>query len=221
MKILAVVTAKSTSKRVRGKNKKLLAGKPLYKWTTDFLMENEAYFEDIVFSTDSPRAFDVKPIHVMKRPKPLCEDKMPHVMSVRHALLHMEKKFNKIYDYAVLFQPTNPLRDWRDLGMFVKMMEEYQYMLGNTYYLDDNLSPGYIEQALKWGDGAETEGVVVRSGSMYAYSRKYLVVTDINKIDLDRFYVMIPKHRGYNINNKEDFAVVEAFIKEHGCLPKT
>lgn len=219
MKILALVTAKSTSVRVRSKNKKLIGGKPLYQWTTDFLKAQKKYFEDIVFSSDAPVFFDLPDcIHSLKRPKALCEDKTPHVMSVRHALLHAEKKYEKEYDYVVLFQPTNPIRHRSDLVTFIRMMEDSGYALGKTYYVDDNINPSYIEQATKWDESAEPEGVIIRSGNMYAYSRKYLNLADYQHVDLDRFYTLIPKHRGYNINNKEDFAIVEAFMKEYSCI---
>ncbi len=219
MKILALVTAKSTSVRVRSKNKRLIGGKPLYQWTTDFLVENQRKFEDIVFSSDNPTLWDL-PIDVktLKRPKPLCEDKMPHVMSVRHALLHMEKQTGKEYDYVILFQPTNPIRHSRDLKEFINHMTSNSCHLGKTYYLDDNINPNYIEQATKWTDDTEPEGVIIRSGNMYSYSREYLVVTEYMLNNLESFYMMLPKFRGYNINNKEDFTIVEAFMKRYGWI---
>jgi hypothetical protein len=93
--------------------------------------------------------------------------------------------------------------------------------LGKTYYVDENINPSYIEQAIKWDDTTESEGVIVRSGNMYAYSRQYLTCTDLHRVDLESFYTMIPKHRGYNINNKEDFTIVEAFMERYGCISKT
>jgi len=219
MKILALITAKSTSVRVRSKNKKKIGGKPLYKWTTDFLVENKKFFEDIVFSSDTPLFFDLpKDVIALKRPQALCEDRTPHVMSVRHALLHMEKLNEKEYDYVILFQPTNPLRHKKDLEAFIELIELDRDHIGKTYYVDDNVNPGYLEQATQWAEGTEPEGVIVRSGNMYAYSKQYLVRTDINIADLHSFYVLVPKHRGYNINNKEDFDIVEALMKTYGYV---
>jgi CMP-N-acetylneuraminic acid synthetase len=184
-------------------------------------MANKKYFEDIAFSTDVTAAFDVPDwIHKIKRPSVMCEDKTPHVLSVRHALLRMESKTGKEYDYVILFQPTNPIRHREDLRNFIEQMEGTSFPLGKTYYVDDNINPSYIEQAIQWDDTTEPEGVIVRSGSMYAYSRKYLVVTDLKHLELDRFYVMIPKYRGYNINNKDDFDIVEAFMKRYRCISK-
>jgi len=203
---------------VRGKNKKVIGGKPLYQWTTDFLVANKRFFEDIIFSSDSPVSFDVPDcLHKLKRPEALCQDKTPHVISVRHALLHAERIFNKEYDHVILFQPTNPLRHKNDLISFITQMESSGFHLGKTYYVDDNINPSYLEQAIQWEEGTEPEGVIIRSGNMYSYSRKYLCVTDINHVDLNRFYTIIPKHRGYNINTKEDFAIVETFIKKYKC----
>lgn len=223
MKILGLVTAKSNSKRVPYKNKKLLGKKPLYKWTTDYLESVKQEFDLLVFSSDRPEAFLLnKDIWAtIARPTILCEDCSPHVLSVRHALNSVEKysSDDKPYDYVILFQPTNPLRDKHDLYMMLTMLHENRPMVGKTYYIDENLRMSYIEAASGWKEGyadASGDGVLIRSGSMYAYSRQYLMGNNLEK-DYDSVYVSIPKHRGYNINDMEDFAIVEAFIKEYKC----
>jgi CMP-N-acetylneuraminic acid synthetase len=199
-----------------------LGGKPLYKWTVDFLVANKKYFEDIVFSSDSPLFFDLpKGVKTLKRPKPLCEDKMPHVMSVRHALLHMEKSEGKEYDYVMLFQPTNPLRHRNDLKQFIETMTAAKMPLGKTYYVDENINPSYIEQATMWEEETEPNGVIIRSGNMYSYSRQFLLANTIEQVNLSSFYIMVPKHRGYNINNRDDFDIVDAFIRRYECTSKT
>lgn len=178
-------------------------------------------FELLAFSSDKPEAFilDREIWATIARPTILCEDCSPHVLSVRHALNSVEKKQNTEYDYVILFQPTNPLRDKHDLFMMLTMLHENRPMVGKTYYIDTNLKMSYIEAASGWKEGysdASGDGVLIRSGNMYAYSRQYLMGSDIPK-DYDSVYVSIPKHRGYNINDAEDFDIVEAFIKRYKC----
>lgn len=224
MKILALITAKSASKRVPNKNKKIIGGKALYKWTVDYLLSLKHEFEDIALSSDRPDEF-VVPGSIAKiiRPKILCEDCSPHVLSVRHALNKMEAKLNKEYDYVILFQPTNPIRDKDDLYAMLAMLQENKPMLGKTYYIDENLHSSYIEGVRGWIEGyldRSGNGVLIRSGSMYAYARRYLIDTGIPRDELDTVYVPIPKYRGYNLNNIEDFAIVQTFMEHYHCKDK-
>jgi len=224
MKMLGLVTAKSNSQRVPYKNKVMLHGRPLYKWTTDYLESVRQEFDTLVFSSDKPEEFIIDPDRWVKvhRPSTLCEDCTPHVLSVQHALNIVEKHNNTgiPYDYVILFQPTNPLRDVHDLYTMLTMLHENRPMVGKTYYIDENLRMSYIEAASGWKEGyadASGSGVLIRSGNMYAYSRSYLLGGDRSFNDYDSVYVSIPKHRGYNINDEEDFGIVESFIKRYKC----
>ena len=226
MRLLGLVTAKSNSKRVPYKNKVILGKKPLYKWTTDFLESVKQEFELLAFSSDRPEAFilDRTIWATINRPTILCEDCSPHILSVQHALNSVERKdaSEAPYDYVILFQPTNPLMDKHDLYMMLTMLHEKRPVVGKTYYIDENLRMSYIEAASGWKEGFSDEsgnGVLIRSGSMYAYSRKFLMGADVGE-DFDSVYVSIPKHRGYNINDEEDFGIVESFIKRYKCKSK-
>lgn len=219
MKILGLVTAKSNSKRVPYKNKIPLAKKPLYKWTTDFLESVKDEFEALAFSSDRPEVFPLEPDiwTPIVRPMTLCEDCSPHVLSVKHALSQLERDGDVTFDYVILFQPTTPLRNSDELYSMIHMLNEHKPMVGKTYYIDENISLSYLEGAKGWKDGyadASGDGVLIRSGSMYAYSRHYLMGSSIQE-DYDTVYVSVPKYRGYNINNSEDFAIVEAFVKRY------
>ncbi|MDQ6971966.1 MAG: acylneuraminate cytidylyltransferase family protein, partial [Mariprofundaceae bacterium] len=53
MRILALITARSGSKRLPGKNIRLLGGKPLIVWTID-VTKGISDICDILISTDDP-----------------------------------------------------------------------------------------------------------------------------------------------------------------------
>ena len=75
MKILAVVPARSGSKRLPGKNKLLLSGIPLIKWTLESARQVPE-ITDILISTDDPeiiqmcQGVDVLTPWLRGRPKP-------------------------------------------------------------------------------------------------------------------------------------------------------
>lgn len=105
--ILVVIPARGGSKRLPGKNKKMLAEKPLIVYSIDYAKKNIK--SDIIVSTDDKEiaqiAYDEN-VMVHDRPNDLSTDKTPTI----DVLIDVLNSVNKQYDYVVLLQPTNPLR---------------------------------------------------------------------------------------------------------------
>lgn len=216
MKILALVTAKSTSSRIAFKNKAVIHGKPLYKWTTDFIENHYDFFEDFVFSTDNIGAFNVQWLNI-KRGEYLIADTTPHLFSVVHALNKCEKVFQKTYDMVYLFQPTNPIRNEKLLYHAAAVSEYHKDhskpFRANCLYVDDNLPKKYIHGA--WF-GKKAGNAIIRSGLLYVYNRAYLVGDELTHMDTPEIHMMVPKEFGYNIDVPMDIRIVETFMKELG-----
>lgn len=112
-KILAIILARSGSKRIKNKNIKKLKNKPLIRWTIDRAVKSKK-FCDIIVSSDSEKILKIskssnKKILTLKRPKKLANDSSTSEIAILHALKWYEKKFTKI-NYIVLLQPTSPFR---------------------------------------------------------------------------------------------------------------
>ncbi len=109
MKNLTVIPARCGSKRIPGKNIKLLGGKPLIAYSIEYALNNKEWAGDIVVSTDCPEIasaagqFDIT-IH--NRPKELAGDQVSTAEVLQNLVIHM----NRTYDFVVLLQPTNPFR---------------------------------------------------------------------------------------------------------------
>ena len=77
MKNIAIIPARSGSKRIKNKNIKLFFGKPIIQWTYEILKKSKL-FSKIVVSTDSKKIknvckkFGVK--YFIERPKKLSTD---------------------------------------------------------------------------------------------------------------------------------------------------
>ena len=89
MKILAIILARKDSKRCKGKNTRLLGGKPLITWTLDTVKDlNELC--DIIVSTDDPIianfAKTAKVLVPWLRPAYLASDNAKSVDAILHAL---------------------------------------------------------------------------------------------------------------------------------------
>ena len=211
MNILGLVTAKSHSGRVPYKNFQFIAGKQLFRWTTDFLSENQDCFTALAFSSDEPDIFDVPHnIHKIQRPPNLCVEDVEHKDIMVHALDQIEYCLDKKMDYIVLFQPTNPFRIKSDLRKLIVMAEQHKPTHSFMYYVDDNLKGEQIRGCSSLGNLPP----MIRSGNMYLYSREYLYgTTGEEKL----VTLKIPKWRGYNINTKEDFYVAEALYEANNA----
>ncbi len=112
MKVLALIPARGGSKRLPGKNIKLLGGRPLISWTIT-LAKQIVNLVDVMVSTDDPliaeaaeRAGAFVP---WLRPVELATDMTPSIDVVLHALSWYEEKHGKL-DGVLLLQPTSPFR---------------------------------------------------------------------------------------------------------------
>lgn len=218
-KILALVTAKANSTRVAYKNKFPVHGKPLYKWTVEFIESwRNMFFEDVMFSSDKPFSFRLFPGWIIcRRPKVLILDETPHILSVKHGLEFAELCTGKRYDAVYLFQPTNPIRNQKLLAHATSLLDYHGDggpYLSRCIYRDDNLQKKYIVGA-SWPTD-EGGSPFIKSGSLYVYNRRYLLDGDCTKTTPKIMNVVVDKRCGYNINDETDLHITEAFMKELG-----
>ena len=113
MKILALILARGGSKRLPGKNIRVLGGRPLIGWSIDIgkLIPEVC---DILISTDDPKIQEVaKELGAYSpwlRPKELSTDNSSSVDAALHALDWYESKHG-IVDGLLLLQSSSPFRD--------------------------------------------------------------------------------------------------------------
>jgi N-acylneuraminate cytidylyltransferase len=112
MKILAVVPARSGSKRLPGKNIRLLGGKPLIVWSIE-VAHSIPDICDTLVSTDDPAIAEVAraagALAPWLRPAELATDIASSVDVCLHALDWYEAEKGTI-DGLLLLQPTSPFR---------------------------------------------------------------------------------------------------------------
>lgn len=112
MRILALITARGGSKRLLGKNIRILGGKPLVVWSID-VARGIPEICDILISTDDPSIADVcsdAGAYVpWLRPSVLATDTASSVDVALHALNWYEAEKGSV-DGLLLLQPTSPFR---------------------------------------------------------------------------------------------------------------
>jgi CMP-N,N'-diacetyllegionaminic acid synthase len=112
MRILALITARGGSKRLPGKNIRVLGGKPLIAWSID-VAKGISEICDILVSTDDPAiaavGSEAGAYVPWLRPAELATDAASSVEVALHALDWYEAE-NGAVDGLLLLQPTSPFR---------------------------------------------------------------------------------------------------------------
>ena len=112
MKILALIPARSGSKRLKDKNILDLGGKPLINWSIEQALGVASIF-DVVVSTDSQKIAEISREAGASvpwlRPNNLSTDSTSTVDVAIHALNWYESQVSTV-DGLLLLQPTSPFR---------------------------------------------------------------------------------------------------------------
>jgi CMP-N,N'-diacetyllegionaminic acid synthase len=126
MKILALITARGGSKRLPGKNIRILGEKPLIVWSID-IAKDIPEICDILVSTDDAAIASVctgaGAIVPWLRPADLASDTASSVDVVLHALDWYETE-NGVVDGLLLLQPTSPFRTKKTMLKGIALYKE-------------------------------------------------------------------------------------------------
>ena len=126
MKILVLITARGGSKRLPGKNIRILGGKPLIKWSIEVAKDIPEVC-DILVSTDDPKISAVckeAGAYVpWLRPAMLATDNANSVDVALHALDWYEAEKGEV-DGLLLLQPTSPFRSHNTVLRGIKLFCE-------------------------------------------------------------------------------------------------
>lgn len=103
--VLAVIPARSGSKRCPGKNFRDFRGKPLYLWSVMAAYQSEL-IDTVIVSKDADR------------PPELCTDTATNEDVLRYHLMQHP------HDWVVLLQPTSPLRTVEDIDHCIEIAQQ-------------------------------------------------------------------------------------------------
>lgn len=111
-RILAVIPARSGSKGIKGKNMKLLCGKPLLAYSVEVALSCP-YIDYVLVSTDSEeiakcgRQYGARVPFL--RPLQLATDDAKTIDVLLHGV-HALQELGEVFEYLMLLQPTQPIR---------------------------------------------------------------------------------------------------------------
>jgi len=131
MKVLAIIPARSGSKRLPSKNIKNLAGKPLIAYTIEAAKKSGSIGK-IIVSTDSPKIRKISLEYGAEvpflRPASISKSSSTEMEFIEHALSWLEEREKYIPDLIVILYPTAPFRKSASIKAAVNFMKfNYQF----------------------------------------------------------------------------------------------
>jgi CMP-N,N'-diacetyllegionaminic acid synthase len=142
MRILVLIPARGGSKRLPGKNIKLLGGKPLINWSIEAILGISTVC-NIIVSTDNSEIAEIARQAGASvpwlRPTNLSTDTASTVDVALHTLDWYETNFEKV-DGLLLLQPTSPFRSRKliELGIGLFLAPDFLPVVGVTPVKDQN-----------------------------------------------------------------------------------
>jgi len=166
MKILAIIPARSGSKRLKGKNMRILNGESLVNRAIR-IAKKHPLIDDIVLTTDIKELYKLKDIKIIKRNWALCRDETKMIPVIKDVITKYPD-----YDAYVLLQPTSPLRKPEHITRAIKS-------LGDKFNTVVSVDPEKAHNGTVY---------VIKKGYLHElndYKKTYEYVMDEKQVDID------------------------------------
>lgn len=138
MKNLAIVPARGGSKRLPGKNKAILGGKPLVQHTLDAVL-NSGVFDTVILSSDDQDILDIgasiEGVTPEKRDASLAGDKVKVIDLIKQ--IADRPGYAEQYAKIGLFLPTCPFRTAKHISEGYKLLSEDDFSVVSVCEMGD------------------------------------------------------------------------------------
>ncbi len=205
MKVIAIIPARAGSKRIIGKNKKFLYGKPLICYTIEEALKCE-FIDEVIVSTDDEDILKICTkyfayqyrFRVFPRPLELSQDNTP----VWKVINHVAKELNLDNFVVILLLPTSPLRTKEDIKKGFELFKLTNKCIISVEKVD--------------------AGVYNRNGAVYIDWIKNIRKEKQGWHDhyhysdwKDEYLYVMPRERSIDIDTIEDFKEAEKLMENY------
>ncbi len=225
--LLIVVPARGGSKRLPGKNIKLLAGKSLLAYTADAITASGLKVPVILTTDDDAIAAEGERlgwIVPFRRPPELASDNATTTEAVLHTLDWYKNTHGHDMDAVMVLQPTSPFRGGACLVAAVELLRtrpEVDSVIAMTAL---HLPPARLYFADEDGLGSQLaidarRPVYVPNGALYL--TRSTALRQQNTLYAGRILPLpVDKRRAIDIDTEKDWHLAEALLKA-GLPPET
>ena len=226
--MLCTICARGGSKGVKGKNIRLLNGKPLIAHTIEQAKATKL-FNHIVVSTDSDDIIAVAKDYgaevFFKRSHDLSSDSAGKLEVIKDAFMRSESYYNTRFDFLIDLDATSPLRNVDDIANafsqflqggydnLITAMPSRRSPYFNLVEVDNSgkvaLSKPLEKAVLRRQDAPKTYDM---NASIYIWKREVILHSNSIFLENTGLYVM-PEERSIDIDTELDFEIVEFLLK--------
>lgn len=228
-KILCIIPARGGSKRLPGKNIKLLKGKPLIAYSI-IAAKGSQYLDRVIVSTDDESIAKVATEYGAEvpfmRPGELASDTATTLSVLQHATKFFEDK-RELFDIVVLIQPTVPGVITADVDAAIEKLfvaganscismceitdrPEWMYSLNAEGYITPYVEAAFHSQNIRSQDLPKLYRI---NGAVYVTPRNVLM-EDGKIIDKHNCAgVLMPRERSIDIDTLSDFVIAETLMQ--------
>lgn len=229
-KIIAIIPARSGSKRLANKNMMELRNKPLIQWTIEAAL-GCSEISEVMVSTDSKEIASFAESLGAKvpflRPDSLSGDEAAGVDVVSHTINFYKRK-NITFDYILLLQPTSPLRtsthiknaiDERKLkksDAIISVCEcEHPPQWSNTLNGNKSMDNFLIDSAKNGARSQELDVCYRLNGAIYLIDTKKFLETNSFFLSNNSHAFVMPTELSVDIDNLIDFKLADLIMREN------
>lgn len=228
MKILAIIPARSGSKRLPNKNILDLAGKPLIQWTIEAAL-NCHEIDTVMVSTDSDKIADISKQAGACVPYLRCPELSSDTASSADVVLDVIKYYESIdkqFDAIILLQPTSPLRTTKDIINAISLYKEknanavvsvtecdhsplWCNILANDLCMDD-----FISDEIKQLRSQDLPVYYRLNGAIYLVQSK-VFIEQKSFIPKKTYSLIMKKNDSIDIDDELDFKMAKNILREN------
>ncbi len=231
-RVLGIIPARAGSKRLVGKNIKVLCKKPLIQWTIEAALGCDLIDNLIVSTDDSAIATLSEKLGVtipFLRPAHLSGDESSTIDFIEHAI-NFYKEQNISFEYVLLLQPTSPLRDTSDILQAIELMDnkqadailsvcqaEHSPLWANQ--LDASCSmDAFLKEEVKNLRSQDLPDFYRLNGAIYLVNAQRLLAEKTLFLSDNVFAYKMTREHSVDIDDEIDFLLAEVLLKNNTNL---
>jgi CMP-N-acetylneuraminic acid synthetase len=223
MSAIAFIPARKNSKRLPGKNKKLLNGIPLFQYTVEAALKSKCY-QMVVLTTDDEKIVEIGKridgLTVLARPDEYATDDV----RAKDVILYHLDRIDKKFDYVSLLMPTSPFRDATDIrrtfevlqkesGESIASVVKYDFHPEGALRIMDNRLYSYFHKEFRWIRENEFDKAYHLNGAIFTSKTNLLTKTRSFVHNGTIPYLMGPL-KSLDIDEESDFIYAEFILRE-------
>ena len=235
-RVLALITARGSSKGLPEKNIKKLCGIPLLAWPIRAAKESK-YIDQVIVSTDNHNYADIARSYGADvpfiRPAKLARDDSATYLVVEHAINYLKAQ-DEIYDYLVLLEPTSPLTTSEDIDIALKTLiskrdvadsivgvskVEATHPIFDVRINNKGLVEPYVENGFNAFRRQEIDVLYYFEGSLYI-SDLAILIREKSFYHNRTLPYIVPRWKAIEIDELADFFCAEAILQNIKILNK-